>query len=95
MILPPFLMKRQSPGFAPPRSWIKSTTRSVHYKSIHRARNKRFKTLPAADQVLFHHPHRAVARMVDDLAGDTAEEEFFASRKPLSANHNGAALCLV
>jgi hypothetical protein len=29
--------------------------------------------------MLFYHPHRAVAGMVDDLAGDTAEKELFAS----------------
>ena len=81
-MLPPFLINGNFLALNPtaPRPWIQSNLRSARFKSIHRAMNKRFKTLPpTAEQALFHHPHRAVARMVDDLAGDAAEEELFAS----------------
>jgi predicted nicotinamide N-methyase len=47
------------------------------HQSCHEQALRRIRT--AGEEVLFYHPHRAVACMVDDLAGNAAEEEFFAS----------------
>lgn len=46
-------------------------------------------------KITLHHPYRPVARMIDDLAGDTAEDKLLTSRKTLSPNHDGTVFGLV
>ena len=44
---------------------------------------------------LFHHPDSAVARMGDNLAGNTAEEKLLSSRKTLSSHYDSTIFSLI